>query len=333
MLTANIRVHYPLERGDITVRSDHDWDKDIDAVAMREGPEGTELDFRIPLGRPYGYFKPVIHTPDGTRWAAGDNYLLLANGTAPLDVYPYFFADLHCSACELHELTDDTTGRRHAYRVFYPPGYAENTLKRYPTIYMQDGQNLFFAEEAFQGYHWRISETLSTLDTMNAVHPAIVVGVYPHDRMTDYTKPGFDAYGKFVVERIKPAVDAEFRTLRDAASTAVMGSSLGGVVSLYLAWQYPDEFGIAGCMSSTFGWRDDLQDRIATEPRRNIRLYIDSGWPGDNYEAARAMRVTLQRAGYREGADLHYFAFPDALHDERHWAMRVHLPLQLFFGR
>ena len=76
----------------------------------------------------------------------------------------------------------------------------------------------------------------------------------------------------------------------------VMGSSLGGVVSLFLAWQWPGVFGNAGCLSSTFGFRDDLLERIESEPKRPIKIYLDSGWPHDNYETTRIMRNTLRGA-------------------------------------
>ena len=66
--------------------------------------------------------------------------------------------------------------------------------------------------------------------------------------------------------------------------------------------------------------------------KRPITVYLDSGWPHDNYEFRRNLRNTLARHGRRQGHDLHYFAFPQAVHDERHWALRAHLPLQVFFG-
>jgi predicted alpha/beta superfamily hydrolase len=151
--------------------------------------------------------------------------------------------------------------------------------------------------------------------------------------MAEYTAPGYEGYARFLCEELKPWVDASYRTLSGPGDSSVMGSSLGGVVSLHLAWSRPDVFGAAACLSSTFGWRDDLFDRVRSEPRRDIRIYLDSGWPGDNYEVTRAMRGALAGRGYREGSDLLYFAFPEARHDERHWAMRAHLPMQFFHGR
>ena len=77
-------------------------------------------------------------------------------------------------------------------------------------------------------------------------------------------------------------MDETYRTLPGPRHTAVMGSSLGVVVSLFLAWQWPEVFGNAACLSSTFGYRDDLHERIETEPKRPIKIYLDSGWPRNN---------------------------------------------------
>lgn len=324
-----VRVHYPRNGGRIVLRTDENWERDIAPVSISS--DGASHDFVLYSPRPYLYFKPVLVSGERTRWSVGANCLAVGDSTRPVDVYPKFDEDSRCSACEHRELVDERSGRRHAYRVFYPPGYDENTLQRYPVLYMQDGQNLFFPDEAFQGEHWRITETLGLLDEMNAIRPVIVVGIYPNEREIDYTRPGYHDYGRFVTEALKPAIDAEYRTLTGPESTAVMGSSLGGVVSFYLAWQYPHVFGMAACLSSTFGWRDDLSDRVAEETRRPCRFYLDSGWPADNYEATRNMRNIMRRAGFREGVDLHYLAFPEARHNERHWAIRTHIPFQLFF--
>ena len=87
----------------------------------------------------------------------------------------------------------------------------------------------------------------------DVVRKVIVVGVYAVERQTEYTAPGYEDYGRFLVEELKPWIDDNYRTLSGARHTAVLGSSLGGVVSFYLAWQWPEVFGSAGCMSSTFG--------------------------------------------------------------------------------
>jgi predicted alpha/beta superfamily hydrolase len=159
----------------------------------------------------------------------------------------------------------------------------------------------------------------------------IAVGVWPNDRTAEYTRPGWEPYTRFVADRLVPAIDAQHRTRTGPEHRAVMGSSLGGVISLHLAWSRPEVFGMAACLSSTFGWQDDLFERVARGPKPPIRLWLDSGWPRDNYEATRAMADRLRAVGFAEGRDLLWFAFPDGRHSEISWATRVHLPLQFFF--
>jgi len=298
-----VQVHYPLVSGRMVLRTEEDWEKNLEAVDAGL----SRFDFEVSAESPFFYFKPVI-MEDGKepRWAAGENYLGLSSKSKPREVYPYFEPDQRCSACDLRGLA--SAFGRFDYRVFYPPGYHENVLKRYPVLYMQDGQNLFFPEEAFQGRHWRIAETLGLLDAMSLVDKVLVVGIYPNAREENYTQPGYERYGRFLVEALKPEIDRAFRTLPGPETTAV-------------------------CLSSTFGFRDDLKERVASEPRRDLRLYLDSGWPKDNYEATQNMRALLLRRGYREGEDLFYLGFPEALHNEAHWAMRANVPFQFFFGR
>jgi predicted alpha/beta superfamily hydrolase len=328
-----VRVHYPLEGSTLVLRHDGDWERDVEPTGGDAA--GTRCDFRIDFDpdRPFRYFKPQLLRGASRSWALGENFLALRNGRTTMDVYPWFFDTRGCSACDVHHVSSRSSGRTHAVRVFYPAGYHENLLERYPVIYMQDAQNLFFPDEAFGGHDWMIDETLDVLGAMNLVRRAIIVGIYPVDRMADYTKPGYEEYGRFLVEDVRPWVGASYRALDGPRNTAVMGSSLGGVVSFYLAWQHPDVFGHAACLSSTFGFRDDLAARVAAEPRRPLRIYLDSGWPQDNYEVTRNMRNQLVERGYVEGRDLLYLAFPHARHNEQAWAMRAHIPLQHFFGR
>jgi enterochelin esterase-like enzyme len=109
-----------------------------------------------------------------------------------------------------------------------------------------------------------------------------------------------------------------------------MGSSLGGVAAFYLGWQYPETFVGAACMSSTFGNRDDLLERVYSEPRRPVAFFLDSGWPGDNYEATLVMATALVQRGYRLGAEVHHISYPLQGHDEVAWGMRMHIPAEIF---
>ena len=341
-----IRVHYPVDSiplgGRITVRTDADWE--LSLAADSNSGEGNTHEFLIgsPARPPetegaagtWFYFKPVIEGIEGSPiWSQGENVLASGAPGEEIDVYPAFFAPKICSHCELKTAMSDEAGVEHRYRVFYPPGYHENTLKRYPVLYMHDGQNLFFRDEAFLGNSWDTEETYRVLEAMNAIEEVIVVGIYPNDRMREYTSPGYEAYGRFIVETLIPRIDRDYRTLTGPENTAAMGSSLGGVVSFYLGWQWSGVFGKVGCLSSTFGYRDDLMRRVLDEPKRKTKIYIDSGWPQDNYEATVAMRESLIERGYEEGTEFMHFAFPNARHNETFWAARSHIPLQYLFRR
>lgn len=324
-----IRVHYPVERGRIVLRTDLDWDKGLEAAPV--SIDKQTWTFAVETDRPYIYCKPCLQVKDRFYWAKGGNVLATAEGQT--EIYPYFHGPTGGTIGDLLDIGGAHGVCSHTARCYYPPGYYENPLQRFPVLYMHDGQNLFFPQEAYLGDDWKVDETMNVLDAMNVVRRCIVVGVYPKERESEYTAPGYEAYGRFMVEAVKEAaIDRHLRTRVGPESTAVMGSSLGGVVSLFLAWQWPQVFGMAACMSSTFTWRDNLMERIRTEPKRDIRVYLDSGGPGDNYEVTASMRDLLLQRGFEQGRDLLYLAFPEALHSERYWAMRSHIPYQFFFG-
>ena len=155
---------------------------------------------------------------------------------------------MHGSFSDLIELQSQHYDEKHKIRVFLPPGYDEKTLKRYPVLYMHDGNNLFLPEEASFGETWEVGEVLELMSSLRVTREVIVVGVWPVDRMAEYTSPGYEKYGKFLVEEVKPYIDNQYRTHPDRQSCAVMGSSLGGVVSFYLGWEYPHVYGMVACM-------------------------------------------------------------------------------------
>ncbi len=325
-----LRVVYPLSEGRIVLRTEEDWNRDIEADAPYDG--GHTLTFTVESSKPFLYFKPVLRVGDALFWTPGANRLVLMTEPDARPVYPHFRTAGGGHFAAPIEFDSTRLGRRHRLRVYLPPGYRENTLKRYPVLYMQDGQNLFFPDEAFLGQDWQVDRTIGLLDTMSAVDDFLVVGVYSKDRLAEYTKPGYEAFAASLAGEVKTRVDQDFRTLPGPRSTAVMGSSLGGVVSFFLAWDLPDVFGGAACLSSTFGFRDDLLERVLAEPRREARFYLDSGWPEDNYEVTLSMAMALVSRGWIYGEDLMHFAFPLAEHDEKAWGLRLHLPLQLFNG-
>jgi predicted alpha/beta superfamily hydrolase len=326
-----VRVCYPAETGTLVLRNDLDWKQDIDPVAVSS--DGNTATFEIEAQQPFVYFKPCLIKNGGMHWAVGTNNLLIMAGEDNRVVYPYFFSDPHGRFSPLVEVESAILDRHHRLRVYLPPGYEENTLARYPFAYMQDGQNLFFPYEAFQHKDWGVKETGQILRAMQAIEDFIIVGVYSDERREEeYTKPGYEAYARSIVEELVPAEQLFLRTTGNRLDRTMWGSSLGGVVSFYTVWQYPKVFGAAVCMSSTFSHKDDLLERVLSEPKRKIGFYLDSGWPGDNYEVTVAMALALVSRGWRYGRDLLYLCFPHAAHDEKAWGMRLHLPMQLFTG-
>lgn len=326
----NVKVAYPLKSGRIVLRIDSNWAADVEATGVNALQ--NEHIFNLNSQTPFFYFKPCIVDGEQIFWSLGTNYLAVIDEPEK-DIYPHFFTNLSGTISDKMTVSSTVFQSQRKFRVYFPPGYDENTLKKYAVIYMHDGNNLFFPQEAFLGDDWQVDKTMDLLDKMNAIDKVIVVGIYTEDRMSEYTSPGYRQYGEFIVKELKPLIDNSFRTLDDASNTAVMGSSLGGVVSLYLAWNWSNVFGKAACLSSTFGYRDDLFQRIAAEEKRNITVYLDSGWIADNYEDTRCMRDILIQNGFVFGSDLLYFAFPEAAHNESYWATRCHIPFQFFFSK
>jgi predicted alpha/beta superfamily hydrolase len=308
-----------------------DWERNIDPVEVSN--DGNTATFEVEAQQPFVYFKPCLIKNGGMHWAVGPNNLLFMAGEHAQPVYPYFFSDPRGGFLPLIEIESAILGRGHRLRVYLPPGYEENTLARYPLAYMQDGQNLFFPEEAFRHHDWEIDETSEVLRAMRAIEDLIIIGVYSDERREEeYTKPGYEAYARSMVEEVVCAEQVFLRTTKKPFDRTMWGSSLGGVVSFYSAWEYPEVFGGAICMSSTFSYKDDLVERVLSEPKRNVGFYLDSGWPGDNYEVTVAMALALVSRGWRYGCDFIHLVFPHAAHDEKAWGMRLHLPMQFFTG-
>jgi predicted alpha/beta superfamily hydrolase len=330
-MALTLRVRYPAKGRPISLRTDADWGRDLGPVEL--GEDGNLHCFRIERDDPYVEFKLCLTEPDGTvRWNSGSNYVATAAVRATHDVYPAF-RDTKGRISDPVEVAGAFGFEKHRIRAYVPPGHDENPFKRFPVVYMHDGSNLFFPGESFLGATWNVQGTLDALDSMNVIDPVIVVAIEPRDRMSEYTSEGNEAYARYIVETVKPVADQRGHTLPGPEHTVVMGSSLGGLVSLHLAWSRPDVFGGAACLSSTFAFDDELFRRVAAEPKKPIRIYLDSGHPKDNFEATLAMRNLLLRKGYRWGQDLLHFVHPGARHHETAWAVRLHLPFQYFFGR
>lgn len=223
--------------------------------------------------------------------------------------------------------------------VWLPPSYKKNLKKRYPVLYMHDGQNVFDPSTSFAGYDWRVDEVADSLMTMKKMEEIIIVGIYNSpDRLPEYSdSPLGNAYVNFVINVVKPLVDSTYRTKPDRKHTAVMGSSMGGVASLIFVWKRPDVFSMAGCLSSAW-WYDNEKTLKEIEhysgPKKDVRIYLDCGGrEKDLVNGYHRMVKILKSKGFNKGKDLAYHLEPAAVHNEQAWAARVWRPLMFMFGR
>lgn len=245
----------------------------------------------------------------------------------------------------LHEFRSEILGTTRTVAVWLPPAYARDDVSRFPVLYLQDGQNVFDRATAF-GDEWQVDETTMMLIKHGDIDPIIVVGVYNagEDRVDEYT-PSLDAnvargggaanYGRMLVEELKPWVDQTFRTLPSAASTALGGSSLGGLLTMHVGLRYCTAFGMLAVHSPSVWWdsRAIVREVNALAGRTPQRIWLDVGTAeGPNVVPdARALRDALVRKGWRIGRDLSYIEVPGAGHDERAWSARVGPMLRYFF--
>ena len=281
----------------------------------------------------------------------------------PLLVALVSFFGVTATARQAHTLTGDIRVHKKFHSqfltsdrdvlVYLPPGYESAKRSRYPVIYFHDGQNLFDGATAYiRGKEWRVDETAQALITAGTIEPLIIVGVYNAgiERVNEYTPaedPKFkkggkaDLYGRLLVEELKPFIDRTYRTRRNAKDTGLAGSSLGGIVSLYLGLKYPHVFGRVAVVSPSVWFANQhivgFVDALPKKP--NVRIWMDIGTKeGKNSEeaqqtvaVARLLYETLVKKGWKPAQDLHYLEAESAQHDEAAWAQRVGAILKFLF--
>lgn len=218
--------------------------------------------------------------------------------------------------------------------VWLPPSYKKKTEKRYPVLYMQDGQNIMDPKTAYIGIDWQTDETAARLIKAGELQEIIIVGIYnTPERLEEYSdSPKGKNYMKFMVEQLKPFIDKYYRTKPDKEYNAVMGSSMGGLISFLVAWNYPDVFGKTACLSSSFYYDNDKAINMVanyTGEKKKIKIYIDHG--EDGLPRGQKMFCELTQKGYLIGTDIDYYYSPGADHTESEWARRLQRPLLFFF--
>jgi len=175
--------------------------------------------------------------------------------------------------------------------IYLPPGYDKNTWRRYAVLYMQDGQNLFDAATSFfAGAERHFDERAQALIAEQAIRPLIIVGVYSTwlNRINEYTPTQArgthrggeaDLYGRMLVEELKPFIDSQYRTLPSKANTGLGGSSLGGLLAVYLGLKYSDTFSKLAVTSPACQWDDEMIVRyVRSLPRKSDqRIWLSVG--------------------------------------------------------
>lgn len=223
--------------------------------------------------------------------------------------------------------------------VWLPPSYGHGE-KTYPVLYLQDGQNMFNPQTSFIGYDWKVDETATSLISGKEINEFIAVGIYnTKDRLEEYNwfTPKGKSYCSFLINELKPFIDETYRTKKNRMNTAVMGSSLGGLISFQLVWNYNKYIGKAACLSNSF-WIDDKEVfnmvKNDDEKLKEIEIYLDCG-TGEKelIEDNKEMVELLQSYGYDKDNRLMFYFAEDAKHTEQDWAERLHLPLKFLFGK
>ena len=253
--------------------------------------------------------------------------------------------------------SDNPRVRSRPLYIYLPPSYFSGAKKRYPVLYMQDGRGLW--QKHFTGNPgWAVNSTADRMIKESRIREIIIVGI-PHSgrqRLLEYSLPFFspgiyrrystkkkgygDLYGQFLIQKIKPFIDKNYRTLPDRANTAIAGSSMGAVISLYLGYEFNSVFSRAGLISPAFyfnyrkrGTYFSQSDTI--QQKKALYIYMDTGDSGpgrDGLYCTRRMRARLIRCGWSPGRDLFYYEHPGGRHSKNSWRIRFHRMLSAFYS-
>lgn len=236
--------------------------------------------------------------------------------------------------------------------VWLPPGYHAHRDRRYPVIYMHDGQNLFDPALVFNHTDWDIDGAMTSGIASGALPPAIIVGIANTSRRFEEYMPAVvdgprvtsgvpgresfasadirsDAYLRFIVDELKPFIDAQYRTRPGRADTSIMGSSMGGLISLYAMARHPDVFGNAAAVSTHWpAGEGAMVDWFAHHlPSADThRIWMDHGTETLDARYApyqQKMDVQMQKGGFVEGAGWVSRVYPGTEHSEKAWRDRA----------
>jgi predicted alpha/beta superfamily hydrolase len=242
-------------------------------------------------------------------------------------------------------------GNRRDVLVYLPPGYRRSLRRRYPVLYLHDGQNVFDAATSFAGVEWGVDETAQRLIRHKLIEPLIIVGVanIGEERIHEYAPtPGViepknhpkkrsrglaPIYGKFLIEELKPFIDRNYRTKPEAEFTGLGGSSLGGLATLAMGIFFSETFTRLLVMSPSIWWDDFAIFRLVgiLGEKPPLKIWLDTGTAEPGWEQARELCGYLIEKGWRLNDDLKYLEVKGGSHSEAAWAARVEPALRFLF--
>lgn len=235
--------------------------------------------------------------------------------------------------------------------VYLPLGYRRSRTRRYPVLYLHDGQNVFDAATAFGGNEWGADETAQRLVEQKLIEPLIIVSVANAgaERIHEYaptrgrleeakrrrSKGLLRSYGNFLSKELKPFIDGRYRTLRGPEFTGLGGSSLGGLATIVLGLWFPHVFRRLAVMSPSIWWDNEalyqMVEAIDEDARPPLKIWLDTGTNEPGWERARVLRDGLVEKGWRLYDDLHYFEDEGAGHSELAWGHRLDAVLRFLY--
>ena len=232
--------------------------------------------------------------------------------------------------------------------VYLPPGYEEEPERSFPVFYLHDGQNLFDGRTSFvQGRTWQMREQADAAIEAGEVEPLVIVGIYNTGdrRLAEYTHEHnwqmgggeADAYGKLLTKELMPWIADKYRVRQDRESTGMGGSSLGGLVSLFLGLRHPEVFGRLALLSPSVWWNHKsilgYLNEHAPQMWERPRVWLDVG-DGEGHRTLRDVEHLARRLkanGWRPGETMHFEKVHGGTHDETSWAGRVRPMLRFLF--
>ncbi|MES1199051.1 MAG: alpha/beta hydrolase-fold protein [Pseudomonadota bacterium] len=355
-------------------------------VATLQLPEGAELEYKVTQGAweheglgPSGMVMPNSHL---TVHGDTDGAITVSDWKHDISEYVGDPAGSGVIGQLIYwrDVTSPLLQEKRNVEICLPPQYAANPTARFPVIYMQDGQNLFDPRIAYTGVDWGVDEAMQALVSDGTIEPAIIVGIWSTPaRRFEYAPAGVlammtddmkavaasefppdlrvgDAYLRFIVEELKPRVDAAYRTRPGREGTFMMGSSMGALISVYGMGEYPNVFGGAaglsmhwpvGIAEENFIQREaQWRPAIVTAWQRYFqakhldpathRLWVDhgTGFLDHYYTSYQDAAVPMLHAlGYVDGVSLEARTYPGANHNETAWRARLREPLTFLLRR